>query len=386
MSASRVERRTKARAQRKNVTRVGFALLAILALAAAGTLIAHWRGDSALSIAGSAEPAQSGSASQGTSSADKSATGGSSSASDSTLPSSTEEDFLTYAPIPGSTDATLVEVPNVVGRAIVDARALLEAADLTASYPSGADEKATRVISQQPAAGNIALARSNVVLGLSAGIPKTSAATFPTDVVVLDPGHQSRSDTSGEPIGPGSTTLKPRITGGATGVGTRVPEYEAALEIAMNVSARLQRAGVKVVMTRTTNDVNISNAERARIANDAHASLFVRIHTEGNGDARVAGVRALYPAVTQWTRSTSAPGKRAASLVQTALLASTSAPSNGVGARSDLAGFNWCKGPCIAVECGYLSNPIEDRLLTSPSYQDKVAAGIASGILAYLGS
>ncbi len=175
------------------------------------------------------------------------------------------------------------------------------------------------------------------------------------------------------------------MTGGATGVKTHVPEYEVALEIANNVRARLKRAGIKVVMTRTTNDVNLSNAQRAQIANRAHASLFLRIHANGSADSRKAGVSTLYPVSNAWTKSTAAASKRAAGLMQRAVLASTRAVSDGTHPRGDLAGFNWCTRPSILVECGYMSNPVEDRLLTSPKYQDKVAAGITAGILQSLG-
>ena len=52
--------------------------------------------------------------------------------------------------------------------------------------------------------------------------------------------------------------------------------YELALQISMNLKRRLEDAGVKVVMTRTTNDVRLSNAARARVANRANADLSNR--------------------------------------------------------------------------------------------------------------
>jgi N-acetylmuramoyl-L-alanine amidase len=131
--------------------------------------------------------------------------------------------------------------------------------------------------------------------------------------------------------------------------------------------------------------VNLSNAQRAQIANRAKASLFLRIHMNGSPSARQAGLSTLYPAVTRWTKATSAPSRRAAAVIQQSALSATGAPSDGLHARSDLAGFNWCTRPSVLVECGYMSNRVEDRLLASPKYQDKVAAGITRGVLAYLG-
>ncbi|MFU8890723.1 MAG: N-acetylmuramoyl-L-alanine amidase [Anaerosomatales bacterium] len=38
----------------------------------------------------------------------------------------------------------------------------------------------------------------------------------------------------------------------------------------------------------------------------------------------------------------------------------------------------------MLLECGFMTNPVEDRLLSSPHYQDKLAEGMASGIIAFL--
>ena len=50
-----------------------------------------------------------------------------------------------------------------------------------------------------------------------------------------------------------------------------------------------------------------------------------------------------------------------------------------------MAGFNWSTVPALIVECGFMSNPVEDRLLASDAYQDRLADGIAAGVLEYLG-
>ncbi len=390
MSPSRVERRARARLQRRRVLLVGVPLCAFIAVIVAGAMIGR-PGSERVGPAQSEQHATERAASRVAESV--APTGATRSSRTTKAPEGLEgEDYLSYAPTPASTDATPVEVPSVVGRTLADARMLLTAADLDTECQSATGDAS--VASQQPEAGSIVVAGSAVNLVLESGAapkPATKTASaaktkaLPTLVVCIDPGHQSHSNMAKEPIGPGSKTLKPKVTGGATGVKTRVPEYEVALQIAMNVRARLQKSGIKVVMTRTTNDVNLSNAQRAQIANRVRASLFLRIHANGSADARKAGVSTLYPGVTAWTKSTATKSRRAATLVQRAVLASTSAVNDGTHARTDVTGFNWCKAPSILVECGYLSNPVEDRLLTSPRYQDKVAAGITAGVLRYLG-
>lgn len=88
-------------------------------------------------------------------------------------------------------------------------------------------------------------------------------------VVVLDPGHQLKGDSSKEPLGPGSSEKKAKVTGGTEGCVSKLPEYQLNLDVALKLGKELQKRGYQVIYTRKTNDVNISNAERAQIANNA---------------------------------------------------------------------------------------------------------------------
>jgi N-acetylmuramoyl-L-alanine amidase len=305
-----------------------------------------------------------------------------------------------------ATAAAAVEVPSLAGLEVSEAQMVLSAAGFaiqlsseSTSVPGGVEH----VVTQDPDAGVLAEPGSTVRLVVrsepepvatapaqkstapapKSGAPDVKPAQF---VVCIDPGHQGRSDSSPEPIGPGSKSSKPSVTGGATGAGTRVPEYEVVLQISMNLKKRLEARGVKVVMTRTTNDVNLSNSERAKIANKAKADLFVRIHADGSPDGSVSGLSTLYPGKNAWTEPISASSKRAATKVHRAVIATTGAVDRGVKSRTDLSGFNWSKVPAVLVETGFLSNRTEDKLLVSPHYQDKLAEGIANGVMGYLES
>ena len=76
----------------------------------------------------------------------------------------------------------------------------------------------------------------------------------------------------------------------AGAIGARgVREKDLALAIARKVAARLQELGLQVVMTRKS-DVFVSLDERTRIANDAHADLFVSIHCNAARRRKLAGV------------------------------------------------------------------------------------------------
>ncbi len=277
-----------------------------------------------------------------------------------------------------------VEVPSIVGKPVKVAEALLTAAGLTVqtrvSDPPAAGVSADQVVAQYPAARALVSAGACVVVTYQ---PRTDAGQDPF-VVVIDPGHQKKPDLALEPIGPGSTQSKERVAGGVTGVSTGVPEYARALEIALKLRTVLVAKGVKVVMVRTANDVDIPNSERAAVGNAAKADLVVRVHMGAVTDASLSGISTLYPSGNKWVQAIQAASLNAAGKVQTAAVAATGAHSRGIEGRADQSGFNYSKRPSIVVECGMMSNASEDARMATTAYQQKLADGIATGIMAFL--
>ena len=106
-------------------------------------------------------------------------------------------------------------------------------------------------------------------------------------IIVIDPGHQAKGDSSKEPIGPGASETKAKVTTGATGNYTKQKESELTLKVAQALEKQLKQEGYNVIMTRTTNNINISNSERASIANNAKADAFIRIHADSYDDSNV---------------------------------------------------------------------------------------------------
>ncbi|MFU8891641.1 MAG: N-acetylmuramoyl-L-alanine amidase, partial [Anaerosomatales bacterium] len=204
--------------------------------------------------------------------------------------------------------ANAIEVPEVVGKTLAEAHVLLSTAGVAVetkedvSVAADAVGDARTVLDQDPPAGTVMPAGTAVRLRIAASPDASAPGIAAGAVVVIDPGHQSRGDSTPEPVGPGADESKPRVTGGTSGAVTRVPEYEVVLQISTNLKTRLEAAGVTVLMTRTTNDVNVSNSERAAIANDAGADLFVRVHADGNVDSGRAGIATLYPGENRWTK------------------------------------------------------------------------------------
>ena len=204
----------------------------------------------------------------------------------------------------------------------------------------------------------------------------------PTALLCLDPGHGTPPaiGRQTEPIGPGSSVRKIKDGGGAPG------EAAVALSIGLKTRALLRRDGLRVAMTRTTATTTLGNVARARFCNVRHAALMIRIHADGSADPSLHGVQMLYPALhAGWTDDIYAASLRAARVVQRSVVRATGATDLGLTPRSDLTGFNWANVPAILVECGFMTNPPERRLLQSRAYQLKVARGLAAGAEAFVG-
>lgn len=211
------------------------------------------------------------------------------------------------------------------------------------------------------------------------------AGTAP--VVVIDPGHDARANLATEPIGPGSSTRKIKDGGGTHGVVTGVREPDLTLDVSLRLRRLLRAAGVRVVMTRTrTSGASMGNIVRARIANDAGAALFLRVHADGASSASARGTHTLTPALRRgWTDDVYASSRRAATLVQTELVRTLGFPNRGIQERSDFTGFNWADVPVILVEMGFMTNPTEDRALALPTVRQRAALGLCRGTLRFLG-
>lgn len=200
-------------------------------------------------------------------------------------------------------------------------------------------------------------------------------------IVAIDPGHQSRGNSEKEPIGPGASTMKAKVAGGTRGAATGKPEYELTLEISLKLKEELLRRGYTVVMIRETNDVNISNAERAQIANTSGASAFLRIHADGSDNSSVSGATALCPtSQNPYCANIYKDSRRLSDAVLESLCVSTGCKKRYVSEVDNMSGINWCQIPVSIVEVGFMTNADEDMLLSTEEYQWKVAKGIADGV------
>ena len=203
-------------------------------------------------------------------------------------------------------------------------------------------------------------------------------------LICIDAGHQATPNTDTEPVGPGAEDKKAKVSAGNTGVTTGTEEYELNLEVALKLQSALEARGYTVKMIRTSNDVDISNAARAELANSDKADAFIRIHANGSTDTNASGVMTVCQTKDNpYNADIYDSCKRLSADVLSGMAAATGANSEGVWETDSMSGINWCKVPVTIVEIGYMTNSEEDQKLVTSDYKNLLEKGIADGIDAY---
>jgi len=196
-------------------------------------------------------------------------------------------------------------------------------------------------------------ARGTILLALVGLFVSTAAEAGAALRVVLDAGHGGHD------------------RGASKGA---VYEKHLAFDVARRVEAILKSQGVKTVMTRER-DVFIPLARRAEISNSHRNAVFVSIHFNSESGNGATGLETFYFGSHKDSHAL-------ARLVQSAMLYKTRKPDRGVKHRS-LFVLSHNKRPAILVECGFLSNSGELRHCLDPGYRQKIAEGIAMGVIRF---
>lgn len=203
-------------------------------------------------------------------------------------------------------------------------------------------------------------------------------------LVVIDPGHQQKANLNLEPIGPGATTQKYKVTDGITGVVTKKREAVLVLEMAFVLKEKLEAKGIQVLMTRTSQDVDISNKERATLANDHKANLFLRLHADGSENPNQSGFAVLTPAEgSPYTKEIYAESLQISQTIVKKMRENQQVKVNGIKFRDDLSGFNWSKVPGVLLELGFMSNHEEDKKLSDPQYVNSLLQSVTDSVDEY---
>lgn len=167
-----------------------------------------------------------------------------------------------------------------------------------------------------------------------------------------------------------------------------VLEKDINLSIACKVRTILEKQGIDVIMTRSS-DVDLCTEgavskksadmrKRVEIMNASGAAIAVSIHQNSYTDPSPKGAQVFY-------YETSEQGKKLADTLQNSIKAVVADDNHRVPkANCDYYILKKVTCPVVIVECGFLSNPSEEMLLTEEDYQEKMAQGIANGIVEYM--
>jgi len=190
------------------------------------------------------------------------------------------------------------------------------------------------------------------------------AAPLGGTLFVVDPGHGTRT-AAGLPLNLGAI--------GRHGIA----EMRITLAVGEDLARLLREAGAHVVLTRsyarpwrTGRLIRLDNRARAALANRLHATAFVAIHADASHNGHAHGTSVF------WLRSNS---------LRLAYAMRAHLRSLGLGEsqfrRRDLAVTNEARVPAVLVEIGFVSNPVQERLLATPAFQQR-AAGVLYAALA----
>lgn len=216
-------------------------------------------------------------------------------------------------------------------------------------------------------------------------------------VVVVDPGHNlgnvNHTAEINKTVNAGGMFKECDTTGTATNDG--YAEASFTLDVSRRVRKILQREGATV---RLTHDGNRPWGpcvdERARIGNEAHADAAISIHADGSAAAN-RGFHVIVPEPIHTqnadTRAITAPSRRLGELVESRYATATGfkpakyvGDGSGLVARHDLGGLNLSRVPKVFIECGNMRNAADAQDLTSASWRQRAAEGIAEGIAYFL--
>lgn len=205
-------------------------------------------------------------------------------------------------------------------------------------------------------------------------------------LVVLDAGHQRRGNADPEPVGPGASQQKAKVSSGTQGVSTGIPEYELNLQIALMLETELRGRGYEVIQTRRSHDVDLSNVQRAGMANEHQADAVLHLHANGSENASAQGAMTIcMTPENPYSGALYPQSKALAQSVVDHMCSKTGAEHDGVWETDTMSGINWSQVPVTIVEIGYLTNPEEEARLADESYRKLVVQGIADGLDAYFG-
>jgi N-acetylmuramoyl-L-alanine amidase len=216
--------------------------------------------------------------------------------------------------------------------------------------------------------------------------PDDSPTLKPTDggnpllpTVIIDPGHGGNDEGT---------------------MWRGLAEKDLTLDVGKRLDKILKEAGFSTVMTRQ-DDTYVSLPERVRVANDYQDAVFVSIHFNSDQDGSSSGVQTHFPKNKEirdpeWSwigffpesnveTPVTSSSETLAGEVESSLVTRTAARNRGIHANNFYV-IHHTRCPSVLVEGGFVSNVFEAQLLRNDDYRERIAEGIAQGIMSYVKS
>lgn len=219
-----------------------------------------------------------------------------------------------------------------------------------------------------------------------AGVCKVFVGTTPALrmeglVIGINPGHQIKTIKKRYPIAPWSTKKAKGVKTGAKGRYSKVNEYETTLQIGLKLKRILEEEGATVVITRTTNDVMLTNIDRAEMLNAANVDVALQLHCNTSPRHSQTGCSGYIRTTGEHVEV----NRQIAATLTAAISEICGCPDLGVKIQNEFMSLNWTTTPSVLLEMGYLTNREEDLKLASDSYRELMARAICEGLARYFG-
>ena len=209
---------------------------------------------------------------------------------------------------------------------------------------------------------------AGAVLGVCCGLGATSSAFNQGEkVVVIDAGHGG-------------------IDAGVIGVYSSTKESDINLAISRQLKSYFMSAGFKVVMTRTNNGGLYGSSSRGfkkrdmqkrkQIIEDCGADMVISVHQNFCPIPSKRGGTVFYD-------KDSKVGKELANCIQKSLNGMEECVSKNTALTGDYFMLKCTESPSVIVECGFLSNSEDDKILNTEDYQKKIAYAIFKGAVSF---
>lgn len=170
---------------------------------------------------------------------------------------------------------------------------------------------------------------------------------------------------------------------GSIGYKTKVHEDELNLKLSLLLKSKLEKAGINVVMTRETNKAMIEGAgkkwkrkdmeARRELITKTRPNMVISLHQNSYTNHSLRGAQVFYDKKSEISKLIAESIQEQFKLN---LDKSIKAPSPG-----DYFMLKCSQAPSVIIECGFLSNIEEEKLLQTPAYQEKIIDAIYKGIV-----